>query len=130
MRSKDSDTVLVCRPTTLGVGKHSERGYGRTLSASKIRPSNAVSGNTVCTFPSCRGSWRHRWLILVKWITPPKRKNSLRQANFTVLPMLLPGRQVRRTYGSFTSDAGKNDWRWNLGFGHRTRRCNDGWCGL
>ena len=64
--SKDSDTVLVCRPTTLGVGKHSERGYGRTLSASKIRPSNAVSGNTVCTFPSCRGSWRHRWLILIK----------------------------------------------------------------
>ena len=130
MRSKDLDTVLVCCPTTLGVGKHSERGYGQTLSASKIRPSNAVSENMVCIFLSCRGNWLHRWLILIKWITLPKRKNSLRQANFTMLLMLLPGPQVRQTYGSFTSDAGKNDWRWNLGFQHRIRCCDDGWYGM
>ena len=85
-----------------------------------VGPSIAVCGNTVCTFPSCSDNCRHRWLILIKWIAPPKKV--LSAFMYSKLRCYSPDVYVRRTYGSFTSGA-KNKWlpRRELIFGYRSR---------
>ena len=78
----------------------------------KIGPSIAVCGNTACTFPSCSGVCRHRWLILIKWIAPPKKSPFSFGIHFTnAFRCYSPDTSVRQTYGSFTSDARRNDCR-------------------